>query len=262
MKKLSLLLALLMVVSCFVLASCGDEETTSEPATSTATSSAAADESTPADESSSATEESTPATEESTPADESSEESVEEPTIEKNPEAKPTDGQNVAAGKTYEISEQYRMGGADAGWGYDPNANPSYPDNNYELTDGYIPTNDDAYSADCWMAFNQSTPEQTARGYGFVKMDLGESYVLSELTITSLKDSATGITCPYIIEVLVSEDGETYTSAGMLELASQLEGLADKSAHALTMELDCTGRYVEIHVISYGWAFMGEIVIK
>ena len=29
MKKLSLLLALLMVVSCFVLASCGDEETTS-----------------------------------------------------------------------------------------------------------------------------------------------------------------------------------------------------------------------------------------
>ncbi len=34
MKKFSLLLALLMVVCCFALASCGEEETTSEPATS------------------------------------------------------------------------------------------------------------------------------------------------------------------------------------------------------------------------------------
>ena len=63
------------------------------------------------------------------------------------------------------------MGGADVGWGYDPNANPSYPDNNYELTDGYIPTagapgEADAYNADCWMALHQNTPEQTERGSG------------------------------------------------------------------------------------------------
>jgi ABC-type glycerol-3-phosphate transport system substrate-binding protein len=30
----------------------------------------------------------------------------------------------------------------------------------------------------------------------------------------------------------------------------------------LVSEMDVTGRYVEIRVISYGWCFMGEIKIK
>ena len=83
MKKLSLLLALLMVVCCFALASCGEEETTSTPATesqATEDASSAADESTPADESAPA-DESTPATEESTPADESVTETPEGPSV-------------------------------------------------------------------------------------------------------------------------------------------------------------------------------------
>lgn len=83
MKKLSLLLALLMVVCCFALASCDEEETTSTPATesqATEDASSTADESV-ADESTPATEESTPATEESTPADESVTETPEGPTV-------------------------------------------------------------------------------------------------------------------------------------------------------------------------------------
>ena len=93
-------------------------------------------------------------------------------------------------------------------------------------------------------------------------MDLGESYIISEISITSLKHSDAGITCPYNIEILVSEDGETYTSAGVLNISSELDGLADDSVHTLNIELDCTARYLEIRVISYGWAFMGEIVVK
>ena len=193
---------------------------------------------------------------------ESSDVPSEDPASEKNPNAKPTNGENVAAGKTYEISEQFRAGGADVGWGYDENAPISYPDNGNDLTDGYIPTNDDAYSADCWMAFHQYTPAQTERGYGFVKMDLGEIYEISEISITSLKHIAAGFTCPYNIEFMVSEDGETYVSAGILDITGELDGLADDSVHTLTAELDCTARYLEIRVISYGWAFMGEIEIK
>ncbi len=278
MRKLSLLLALLLVATCFVLASCGGDETSSEaPATSTATSSEApaddsseapADESSeaPADESSEA-----PADESSeAPADDSSEpadEPSEDPAPEKNPDAKPTNGENVAVGKTYEISDQFYMGGEEVGWGYDPNGILSYPDNNYELTDGYIPTDGapdgvDKYNADCWMAFNQNTPAQTERGYGFVKMDLGESYVISEIAITTLKHTAAGINCPYNIEVMVSEDGESYVSAGVLDIQSELDGLANDSVHTLTIELDCTARYLEFRVISYGWAFMGEIEVK
>ena len=240
-KVLAFLLVAVMIVA---IAACNGDETSKAPVNSDPVEG----ESTPADT------ESTPV-DESTPADES-----EEPAFEKNPDAVSTEGNNVAAGKTYEISEQFRM--STENWGWDENYPISYPDDNYELTDGYVPTNDDAYSAACWMGFHQNTPAQTERGYGFIKIDLGESYVISSITLTSLKDTASGITCPYKVEYLVSEDGENWYSAGTLDSTADLEGLADNAAHTLTAEFDVTGRYVEIRVTSYGWAFLGELEIK
>ena len=160
----------------------------------------------------------------------------------------------------YEISEQFRM--STETWGWDETFPVSYPDENYELTDGYVPTNDDAYSAACWMGFHQNTPAQSERGYAIVKIDLGQIYELSSVALTALKDTETGITCPYNVEVLISEDGETWHSASVLDITADLEGLADKSAHTLTAEVDVTARYVELHITSYGWAFLGELEIK
>lgn len=242
MRKISLLLALLMVATCCMLASCGEEETSSTPEVSSqapATSSEA------------------PATS-SEAEPESSEEVSTEPEYEKNPDAIPTEGANVAAGKEYTISEQFHMSTVD--WGYDESYPASYPDDNFDLTDGVIPPAD--YQDAGWMAFNQSTPAQTERGYAYVQFDLGQSYVISEVTIHSLKHSSAGITCPYQIEVLVSEDNENWYSANVLNIAGDLDGLADDSVHTLISEMDVTGRYVEIRVTSYGWAFMGEIEIK
>jgi len=254
MKKLSLLLALLLVVSCFVLASCGEEEESSvtETSSTAATSSEAASKEESKAESSVVEEESS--------EEESSVEESSEPEYVKNPDALSTEGNNVAAGKTYEISEQFRM--STETWGYDETFPPSYPDDNYELTDGYVPTNEDAYSAACWMALHQNTPAQTERGYGFIKIDLGEIYEISTITLTTLKDTETGITCPYKLEYMISEDGENWISAGTLDITSELDGLADKSVHVLTGEVDVTARYIEIRVISYGWAFMGELEVK
>ena len=251
MRKISLLLALLMVATCCMLASCGEEETSSAPEVSSqapATSSEAPATSSEAE------------VESSEEAPESSEEVSTEPEYEKNPDAIPTEGANVAAGKEYVISEQFRMGGADAGWGWDENAAPSYPDENFELTDGQIPAA--GYQEAGWMAFNQSTPAQTERGYGYVQFDLGQSYEISEVTIHSLKETGPGITCPHTIEILVSEDNENWYSAATISMMSDLEGLEDNAVHALTAEMDVTGRYVEIRVISHTWGFMGEIEIK
>ena len=146
------------------------------------------------------------------------------------------------------------------GWGWDENAAPSYPDDGFELTDGQIPLND--YREAGWMAFNQSTPAQTERGYGYVQFDLGQSYEISEVTIHSLKETSPGITCPHTIEILVSEDNETWYSAATLSLMNELEGYEDNTVHALVAEMDVTGRYVEIRVTSHTWGFMGEIEIK
>ena len=250
MKKLSLLLALLMIFTCCALASCSEEETSSAPeasSTAPATSSEAPATSSEAESSEEAVE--------------SSEEEVStEPEYVKNPDAISTEGNNVAAGKEYVISEQFRMGGTDAGWGWDENAAPSYPDEGFELTNGEIPGND--YREAGWMALHNNTPAQQERGYGYVQFDLGQSYEISQVIVHSLKQTEPGITCPYQIEVLVSEDNETWYSASVLNITGELEGMEDAAVHALVSEMDVTGRYVEIRVTSYGWAFMGEIEIK
>ena len=56
--------------------------------------------------------------------------------------------------------------------------------------------------------------------------------------------------------VVIDEENSTVTITG------ELDGLANDSVHTLTAELDCTARYLEIRVISYGWAFMGEIEVR
>ena len=114
MKKLSLVLALVLVLTCGILAACGDEtETSSTPATESSVaateSSEAATEST--EESSvAATESSEAATESSEAATESSEpEEVSEPEEDTTPNVEPgdaitTEGTNVARNKSYTIS--------------------------------------------------------------------------------------------------------------------------------------------------------------
>ena len=247
MNKLSLLLALLMVFTCCALASCSEEETPATSSEAPATSSEAPATSSEAE------------AESSEEAVESSEEEVStEPEYTKNPDAISTEGNNVAAGKEYTISEQFRSNPET--YGYDENCPISYPDDNFELTDGVIPTNDDRFGAACWMAFNQQTPAQAERGYGFVRFDLGQSYEISEVTIVSLRDGGSGINAPHTVEVLVSEDGETWYSA--TTLVTKVDELEDNVTHNLVAEMDVTGRYVEVRVISYGWCFMGEIEIK
>ena len=234
MKKLSFLPVLLLVAACCLLASCGEEESSSVPAVSSEAPAASSEE-----------------------GPESSEEESQEPGYVKNPDAVSTEGNNVLAGREYTISELFRAEGTGGSW---DETYIAYPDEGFELTDGAIP--EAAYQDAGWMAFRNSTPAQAERGYAYVKFDLEQSYELSELTAYSLKDSASGIACPYKIEVLVSEDNETWYSAVTLDISGEPDGLADNSVHALVAEMDVTGRYVEIRLTSYGWCFLGELELK
>lgn len=166
---------------------------------------------------------------------------------------------NLVAGLEYVISEQFRAG-ADYGW--DENAPVSYPDDNYELTDGKLPNPEDGYSAAEWMGFNNNTPVQTERGYAYVQFDLGEAKALSSVTAVSFKDKASGIACPYKVEVYVSNDGTNYESAGILEYTTDdLDAMEDKVLHNLKIDVDTTAQYIELRFTSYGWCFLGEIEV-
>ncbi len=168
---------------------------------------------------------------------------------------------NLVAGKTYEISEQFRMGGQEVGWGYSETAPVSYPDDGNELTDGVLPA-EPSYADAAWMALHNNTPAQTERGYGYIRFDLGAVCDLDELKLTTMKQTSAGITCPYIVDVYVSNDGTNYEQAGNYTIVTEdLDALADDSAHVITVALDASAQYVEMRVTSYGWCFMGEVEI-
>ena len=171
-----------------------------------------------------------------------------------------TEIKNVAAGLSYVISEQFRAG---ADYGYDENAAPSYPDDGNELTDGKLPNVEDKFAAAEWMAFNQQTPAQNERGYAYVQFDLGKAENLKNVEIVTYKEGVSGIQTPYIVEVMVSDDGENYTSAGKLEPTSdEHAAMEDNAIHTLVCDLDVSARYVELRFTSYGWCFLGEIEIN
>ena len=165
---------------------------------------------------------------------------------------------NLVAGKTYTISEQFHM--STETWGYDESYPVSYPDDNYELTDGQLP--EPGYAEPGFMGFNQQTPAQAERGYAFVSFDLGAVCDLDELSYYTHKDNGSGIQAPHTVEVYVSNDGENYELAGSKTYeGDDHKNMEDKVNHDVAIALDVSAQYVEVRFISYGWCFLGEIEI-
>jgi hypothetical protein len=165
---------------------------------------------------------------------------------------------NLVAGKTYTISEQFRM--SNVTWGYDESFPVSYPDDNYELTDGLLP--EPGYAEAGFMGFNQQTPAQAERGYAFVNFDLGAVCDLDELSYYTHKDLGSGIQAPHTVEVYVSNDGENYELAGSKTYeGDDHKNMEDKVNHDVAIALDASARYVQVRFVSYGWCFLGEIEI-
>ncbi len=165
---------------------------------------------------------------------------------------------NLAAGKTYTISEQYHQSTVD--WTYDESYPASYPDDNYELTDGLLP--EASFGDAAFMGFNQQTPAQAERGYAFVKFDLGAVCDLTELSYYTHKDMGSGIQAPHTVEVYVSNDGENYELAGSKTYeGDEHKNMEDDVNHDVAIALDVSAQYVEVRFASYGWCFLGEIEI-
>ena len=163
---------------------------------------------------------------------------------------------NVAAGKTYVISEQFRQ--SNITWGYDESFPPAYPDDGGELTDGKVPADDEGYLASGWVGFNHKTPAQTERGYAYITIDLEDMYALSGISVAYGKDTSVGITVPYWVEYFVSEDGDTFEKVGYSEINPDN---AKSGTNWYSYDFDAAAQYVQLRVFSYGWAFVGEIEV-
>lgn len=244
MKKLSFILALVLVLSC-VLVACGDEtEASSTPETE---SSAAAEESTEA------------ATESSDAAVESTEESVEESTEDSTEESTEAseggtivEGGNVAAGRPYTISGCGTPGG-------------QYTAN---LTDGVAGEDTHAYDA-TWFAFYANPMMDPAvlnapEGKGYVIIDLGEKKDLSKVRIHCGNNAPSGVHSPAWFDVKVSDSADVDSFEYVAEVPVKDSNAAENADMAYWAEVDVntSGRYVMISVQVNGtWCWINEIEI-
>ena len=245
MKKLSLILALVLVVSCALVACGSDEEASSTPETE---SSAAATE-----ESSVAATESSDAAVESTEesAEESTEASAEEST-EASEDGTIVEGGNVAAGRPYTIS-----GSGTPGAQYAAN-----------LTDGIAGEDTHAYDA-TWFGFYANpgmdpSVLNSPEGKGYVIIDLGEKKDLSQVRIHCGNNEPSGVHSPAWFDVKVSDSTDVDRFEYVAEVPVKDSTTAEFADMAYWAEVDVntSGRYVMISVQVNGtWCWINEIEI-
>ena len=240
MKKLSVMLALLLVLSLALVACGGEEEASSTPEAESSV--AATESSEAATESSEATTESSEAVVEdsSEPADESKEDVA-------------VGDENIAAGKTYTHSVLFRQGSA----GYDANAPISYPDEDGKsFTDGILPPEDATFTSVEWVGFNGQDPAY--EGYHWITVDLGEKQDLAKYVLKFGSCAlGAGIIAPLTVEVYVSDDGEVFESVGgdiTEDNEASVNGVYELTAAA-------SGRYVQYRFTSTSWAFISEVEV-
>lgn len=162
---------------------------------------------------------------------------------------------NVAKGKSYKISQQFRQ--SRVTWDWADDADIAYPDDGVKLTDGVFAAEDTGYDDTAWIGFHGGCPEyKNELGYSYLRVDLGAVYQLSELRIyvgTSKLDA--GINVPTSVEFYVSEDGETYTGLGELTPVDSTESVTSLVSQKTT----ASARYVEIRLKrEANWMFVEE----
>ncbi|MBO5767254.1 MAG: discoidin domain-containing protein [Clostridia bacterium] len=257
MKKLSLILALVLVLTCGVLAACGDKTEESSAAESVAESAAEskAESSAAATESSeAATEESSEAaTESSEAATEESSEAEESTPSEEIPEGTaPSElkGKNVALNKSYTGGDPAITTGDGTACGYTAN-----------LTDGQasmVSAYDGTWFA-LWCNKNSSLPSNNAPdGVGTIIVDLGKSTKdINAIRVNLYQANTSGIGAPESIVAYVSEDNTNWTAVGTLVLPETTD-----PAWAEIAVDNATAQYVKLVItLTDTWCFLNEIEV-
>lgn len=247
MKKLSLLLALMLILTCGMFAACSDEADTSSTASTPATSNTSSE----ADDTSS----------EAAVSDEASSEASEDTSSDTSEPAVITpEGEVISVGAAYTTSQLYRQGGQDVEWGWDPDAPIAYPDEDGKsLTDGLFPT-DISYGDVAYAGFHCKAPDYEENGYSWIKLDLGEVKSVSgvQIYVCTNKDANNanaGVAAPESVQFLISEDGENWTDLGTVNPTNATE------AECVAVPAAANAQFVEIRMTSSAWMIVSEVEV-
>ncbi len=245
MKKLSLVLALVLVLTCGVLAACGGDEDASSVAESSVAAESKAESSAAAESSEAVSSEavSEDASSEAVSEDASSEDASSEAET-STPEAEKPEisGDNLAKGKPYTVSG--------SGVGYQ-----NYTAN---LTDGNASS---AMSYDNnWFAFYCNDGASAAdlnapNKVGYVIIDLGAATDVSAVRLNLINSSSAGVPAPKKVTVSLSSDGSSFGDAVSMPLdavdgtAYWSEGAIEGNAQFVKVEFTLDGVFVFLNEI-------------
>lgn len=245
MKKLSLVLALILVCTCCAFVACGDDTDTSSAdssaassATSSATSSAVSSEAS-----------SEASSEDASSEDASSEDASSDASTGDVSQGDPvTDvtGTNVAKGKSYT--------GAD----HCTSVENSY---NANLTDGVAAT-EGTYDSNWfgyWYNAGSPAPTNMPGGVGTFQLDLGKAETITAIRVNVWNCNASGIGTAKSIVASVSADGNSWTEIGALAIPA-----TNDPAWASIKVDGVSAQYVKL-VFTAGdgatWTFLNEVEV-
>lgn len=261
MKKLSLVLALVLVLTCGVLAACGGDENTSSAASSDAATSSTATSSEASSEAASSEASSEAASSEASSEAVSSEATSSEAVESSDAPAAEITGENIASTATYELSQLYRQGGAEVEWGWDETKDIAYPDSGNEMTDGVFAAGVDFTEA-AWIGFHGKAPDYATNQYHSITFDLGAAKDITGVKVyVGTGDLGGGIVAPSNIEVFVSADKTEWTSIGSA-VPANVTTEAGTATELVEIAGAGNGQYVQIRIVTgEAWGFVSEVEI-
>ncbi|MBQ5841621.1 MAG: hypothetical protein IIW63_00525 [Clostridia bacterium] len=169
-------------------------------------------------------------------------------------------GDNIAG--DYTITDQFRQGGADAGWGWDPNAPIAYPDEGGSLTDGKVDTDatENVYADPVWAGFSYLVPTYKDVGYHAITLDLGEAKDLYEVAIyLGTTKLTSGIGCTNsTVQFFASNDGENWEA-----ISDELVPVDDATVNVVRVasKVSANAKYVQVRFARDGWLFVSEVEV-
>ncbi len=206
MKKLSLVLALILVLTCALVA-CGGDDNSSTASSGTASSSTASSskvESSKPAESSKVESSAADSSDVESSTEESSQPEVSTPPVEEPKAPIAVTGNVISKGCKYEVP---------GGEGYVISSGEWPAAYNAKLTDGVASaelTYDNAWSAFCSSGPDDDGDTNVINGIGSVIIDLGAAKKVSGVKTNVFLGSESGIVAPTAIVVYTSADGETF----------------------------------------------------
>lgn len=169
--------------------------------------------------------------------------------------AVPKGGVNVARGAKYVTSELFRQ---DDSYWWSPNEPIAYPDTDgVELTDGKFPSEVTGYNDPAFFGFRADSPDIAARGYAYIRVDLGNVYDLSALVLyVGTSRLSNGIYAPEAISFYAVEDMD---GSNPVEIGTVCP-YDDVTVPYIpcVLEAETKAQYIEIRMDPRNWLYVTE----